>query len=61
MTKIGDTVSYGNGQGVGIVTYIRGVSTSVKIEAGKVTENNYLPTHYKVNGKFWNAEGVSNA
>ena len=59
MIKIGDTVSYGHGVGVGVVTHIRGLCTHLKIEGGKVTENNYQPTQYKINGQYWNAEGVA--
>ena len=56
--NIGDTVSYGNGEGKGRVTHIRGNRPNFKLKKGKPVDKSYKVTHYKVDGKYWNADGV---
>lgn len=50
--EIGDTVHYGHGLGTGKVTHIRGVESDPEGTKGGYS------LKYKVDGKYWNHEGV---
>ena len=56
--NIGDTVSYGNGSGKGKVTHIKSERPDFKLSKGKPVDKSAKVTHYKVDGKYWNASGV---
>lgn len=59
--NIGDNVSYGNGTGTGKVTHIRSARPDFKLKNGKPVDKSAKVTHYKVDGKYWNASGVKKA
>lgn len=56
--KIGDTVNYGDGAGTGKVTHIKSARPEFKLKKGKAVDKSAKVTHYKVDGKYWNASSV---